>query len=127
LFDQLFAYGHTYDHLYYTMCFIDGLCDDIKPIVLLQRPGDLHISSSLALLQEEVVEPVRKHDFKKLESGYHMKPFSKSPLPLPPPPKADKTLTAPSYEEKRIADSARPPDEKLSALKAFRKAKGLCM
>jgi hypothetical protein len=58
LVDQLVAYGHTKDHLYYTMCFIDGLCEDIKPIVLLQCPGDLHISSFLALLQEDVVEPV---------------------------------------------------------------------
>jgi hypothetical protein len=35
------------------MKFIDGLRDDIKSIILVQRPYDLDIVCALALLQEE--------------------------------------------------------------------------
>jgi hypothetical protein len=45
------------------MRFVDGLRDDIKPIVLLQCPGDLYTASSLALLQEKVTEPMRKFEY----------------------------------------------------------------
>jgi hypothetical protein len=38
LVDQLSAYTSSTDPLYYTLQFIDGLRDDIKPIILVQRP-----------------------------------------------------------------------------------------
>ena len=39
--------------LYYTMRFIDGLRDDIKSVILVQRPSTLDTVCALALLQEE--------------------------------------------------------------------------
>jgi hypothetical protein len=35
------------------MKFIDGLCDDIKSIILVQRPSNLDTACALALLPEE--------------------------------------------------------------------------
>jgi hypothetical protein len=54
LVDQLAAYTSTTDPLYYTLSFIDGLKDDIKSIVLVQRPQDLDTACVLASLQEEL-------------------------------------------------------------------------
>jgi hypothetical protein len=38
LIDQLQAYSHNIDHVYYTTRFIDGLHDEIKHVILVQRP-----------------------------------------------------------------------------------------
>jgi len=59
LIEQLSAYTPNPDTLSYTTRFIDGLCDDIRSVVLVQRPTDLDAACSLALLQEEAVEPTR--------------------------------------------------------------------
>jgi hypothetical protein len=72
LVNQLIAYGHTTNAIYYTMCFIDGLSDEIKLIVLVQRPRDMDTACSLTLLQEEVVEPPCKREYRKPDTGYLM-------------------------------------------------------
>lgn len=54
LVDQLVAYGHSTDPLYYTMRFVDGLCDDIRSAVIIHRPSSIDTACSLTLLQEEV-------------------------------------------------------------------------
>jgi hypothetical protein len=38
------------DPLYYTTRFVDGLRDDIKYFIIVQRPKDLNIACCLALL-----------------------------------------------------------------------------
>ena len=53
LIEQLSAYTPNPDHLSNTIRFIDGLHDDIRAIILVQRPKDLDIACTLALLQEE--------------------------------------------------------------------------
>jgi hypothetical protein len=51
LADQLLAYEHSASHnRYYTARFVDGLKDDIKSVVLVQRPYDLDTACCLALL-----------------------------------------------------------------------------
>jgi hypothetical protein len=51
LIDQLVAYNHVVtDHRYYTTHFVDRLRDDIKVVVLVQRPVDLDTACTLALL-----------------------------------------------------------------------------
>jgi hypothetical protein len=64
LVDQLAAYTSTTDPLYYTLHFIDGLREDIKSIVLVQRPPDLDTACVHAALQEEVGDSCRRRDFK---------------------------------------------------------------
>jgi hypothetical protein len=51
--DQLVAYAHSSDFCYYTTHFVDGLKDEVKVVVLLQRHADLDTAYTLALLQEE--------------------------------------------------------------------------
>jgi hypothetical protein len=50
LIDQLDAYENLPDHRYYTTRFVDGLRDDIRAIILIQRPTDLDTACTLALL-----------------------------------------------------------------------------
>ena len=50
LVDQLIAYEHTTDPMYYTIRFLDGLRDDIRSVVQVQRPSTLDTACSLALL-----------------------------------------------------------------------------
>ena len=57
LVDQLIAYGKTTDPLFYAMCFVDGLRDDIRAAVHMQCPSSMDAACVLALLQEELVDP----------------------------------------------------------------------
>jgi hypothetical protein len=100
LVDQLAAYKSTTDPLYYTLRFIDGLREDIKSVVLVQRPHDLDTACVLAALQEEVGDSFRRRDYKKLESGFSSRNASKGPLPLPAPPVRDRSLASPSVGDR---------------------------
>lgn len=85
LVEQLKAYT-TPDPLYYTTRFIDGLRYDIRCIVMVQRPVDLDAARTLALLQEEALEPGHRHEFKKPDSSIFSKTATiKGALALPPP------------------------------------------
>jgi hypothetical protein len=50
LIDQLQTYSHNIDPIYYTTHFIDGLHEDIKYFIVVQRPKDLNTACCLALL-----------------------------------------------------------------------------
>jgi hypothetical protein len=65
LIEQLFAYTPNPDHLAYTTRFVDGLRDDIRAIILVQRPKDLDSACTLALLQEEAVEPSYRREVRR--------------------------------------------------------------
>ena len=56
LVDSLAAYDSGMDSLYFTTRFVDGLKDDIKASILVQRPLDLDTACVLAKLQEEVTD-----------------------------------------------------------------------
>jgi hypothetical protein len=121
LVDQLAAYTSTTDPMYYTLRFIDGLRDDMKSIVLVQRPQDLDTTFVLATLQEEVGDTPRRRDFKRLESEFHSKPPSKNPLPLPTPPRDKLTLQS-NATDRHSVDVSRattPTDSKAAALRAY--------
>jgi hypothetical protein len=129
LVDQLAAYTSTTDPLYYTLRFIDGLREDIKSIVLVQRPPDLDTACVLAALQEEVGDSSRRRDFKRSDSSYMSKSTSKNPLPLPAPPARDKQGNSLLAEDRRGADSTRTAsslETKAAALRSYRRAMGLC-
>lgn len=59
LVDKLIAYESRTDHLYYTMCFIEGLKHDIKLIIMVQQPQNLDTTYVLALVQEEALDSTR--------------------------------------------------------------------
>jgi hypothetical protein len=50
LIDQLNAYNCSVDPLFYTTKFIDGLLEDIRSVIVVQRPPNLDIVCCLALL-----------------------------------------------------------------------------
>lgn len=113
---QLSACGDVSDPLYFTTRFMDGLRDEVRGVVIMQRPGDLDTTCSLALLQEEVADSSRRRAFPKLESGAWAKSDGKGPFPLPSPP-GDRTGISNSY--KRSVPPSKSMDERLGA-------KGLC-
>jgi hypothetical protein len=115
-------YTPKHNQLYFTMRFIDGLCPDIKCVVLVQRPKNLDTAATLALLQEEVavaspVTPQRPGDWL---SSARSALTVKGTLPLLPPPRQDK---APPTANTR--DSS-PNDAKLSVINSYCQAMGLC-
>jgi hypothetical protein len=123
LVDQLVVYQSVPDPLFFATRFVDGLCSDIRAVVMLQRPLDLDTACSLALLQEEVAPPVGRQDHRKLDFRSWSKQSAPNPLPLPPPPQA----TVPKSEPiPKHFDHSTAVDSKLGALKAYRRARGLC-
>jgi hypothetical protein len=111
------------------MRFIDGLKDEIKPIVLVQRPQDLDTACVLAALQEEAGDSYTRKAYSKSESSYSHKLVYKNPLPLPAPPVRDKPAVPLVSDDKRGVEAAHArssPDAKAAALRAYRRALGLC-
>lgn len=130
LVDQIHAYESTPDPLYFTLRFVDGLRDDLRASVLVQRPSDLDTACLLAQLQEEVLEPVQKKELRKPEFFSPMKYPPKQPHPLPPPPRLDRgaapSVTSPADRRQVDPGRSRSVDDRLSALCAYRRARGLC-
>jgi hypothetical protein len=56
LVDQVTAYEYEANLLYYSTHFVDGLREDIKAMVMIQRPSTFDAACALALVQEEVVD-----------------------------------------------------------------------
>ncbi|MFS9531730.1 hypothetical protein Q6247_26580, partial [Klebsiella pneumoniae] len=77
LVDQLSAYESVPDPVVLCTRFVDGFRDDIRAVVLLHRPVDLDTACTLALLQEEVAEPVKQKEFSKRDPKYWSKPAVK--------------------------------------------------
>ena len=64
------------------MCFVDGLRADIRAAVHMQRPQNLDTAYVLALLQEELVDPMRMKELRCPEPFT----FAKAPVQGPPLP-----------------------------------------
>jgi hypothetical protein len=120
LVDQLAVYDSVPDPMFFATRFVEGLRSDIHAVVMLQRPLDLDSACSLALLQEEVATPSVRPDHRKGDFRTWSKPSAPHPLPLPP--HAVPKVGAP---EKK-SDHSSSVDSKLGALKAYRRARGLC-
>lgn len=125
LVDQLTAYGHVTEPVYYAMCFVDGLNDDIRASVSMHRPSTFDTAASLALLQEDVASKHR--DARRMEFSGGSKGLGKGPHPLPVPPTSADYQGVPVLPDEKKLCEGKSPEEKLAALRAFRKAKGLCM
>jgi hypothetical protein len=50
LVDQLTAYEPDANPLHYEICFVDGLRDDIRSMVMIQRPSTFGFACVLALV-----------------------------------------------------------------------------
>jgi hypothetical protein len=78
---------------------VDGISDDIKSVVMIQRPSTLDTACAPALVQEEAAESSRKREFRPSEPFSH-RTVQKPPLSLPAPPKLDKTPRMTMTEDK---------------------------
>ena len=91
------------------MRFVDGLKDYIRAAIALHRPQNLDIACILAKLQEEVTDPAKKRDFRRVEHPVGPRLYAPRALPLPPPPPR---LALPATEVKPVADAGRRPTPK---------------
>ncbi|XP_066323372.1 uncharacterized protein [Miscanthus floridulus] len=113
LVDQLTAYDSSTNALHYITRFLDGLHLDICTVILVQRPDSLDTTYTLALLQEEATESSWKREFKSWhqKAGYSL------------PPRQD-SLQVGAVDKPLLTH--KPLDKKLTDLKAYRRARGLC-
>jgi hypothetical protein len=115
LIDQLAAYENKPDPLHYVTRFLEGLKPSVRMLVAIQLPPDLDTAYTIALVQEEVGDgytvlnsPIAAVARKAYVSqGQAVKQFD-------------------DHAMVRSNDSARTTDEKINALKNYRRAKGLC-
>lgn len=127
LIDQLKAYNPNIDMIYYTTHFVDGLREDIRAVIVVQRPQNLYTVYTLALLQEEVVEadPAKRKDGRRDLASYP-RPTFKNAHPLPLPPGAGDHNPKPAEAGFTVSENAKTAEDKFRALRAYRRARGLC-
>lgn len=110
--------------------FIDGLREDIRFVVMMQSPVDLDTASSLALLQVEVFGDFMKRNVKKAEFVPLVKHTWKMPQSTFTPTSKNFGSAVPTENTRNSnytrASHRQSSENKLSALMAYRKAKGLC-
>jgi hypothetical protein len=124
LLDQLKAYSNSIDPLYYTKKVVDGLKDEIKQSIIVQRPKDLDTTCCFALLQEE--NTLSMKEVEKFEGGYQVNPYFKGPLPLPLPKPSLQVKQDNIQEEKNkpAVGKCQPIEEKMAALSTYRMVRG---
>jgi hypothetical protein len=125
--DQLVAYESDANPLYYAMRFVDDLKEDIRKVVMIKRPGNLDLACALALVQEEASDSSKRKDYRCAKSYSYR--FASKPTTLSlRPPKYDKPLLQTAGEDRRQLDQQKSEstDDKLKALKQYRRAHGLC-
>lgn len=117
LYDQLTAYEVTPVTVHYVTRFIDGLQPQVRMQVALQQPSDLDAAYELALLHESISN----------SSPSHVQSHRRSVFP----PSVSSVKSAPSRltEDRRSSPESTKQgnsEDKWSALRTYRRAKGLC-
>jgi hypothetical protein len=113
---QLLLYNPHLDEGHFVDEFIAGLKDEIRSAIWLHRPQDLEIAHLLALLQEEEAVPYKKRSYSKHDFREPSRDSGKSKWQSRPNELA-------RAESKRTEGRL---DDKLEALRTFRRSKGLC-
>jgi hypothetical protein len=131
------AHTSAWDPELFPSRFVDGLKDEIRVVVLVHQPKDLDSSISLALLQEEAMEIWKTREPRRAEMPF---PFSKGAHRALPSPASSGDRSTTSFfmprtpatvEDKRGQEAARnaspaTPEDRASALKSYRRSRGLC-
>jgi len=107
---QILLYNNSYDDVFFVNRFLYGLKDDIRAPITLHRPKNVDTASALALLQEQELENAKKLSPKTDTSRAGSRVFTATDKSKPGFHKADKQVV----------------DDKWAAIKAYRKANGLC-
>ena len=125
--DHLNSYSQISDPLYFTQRFIDGLKPEIRAIVIMQSPKDLDTACSLALLQEEMAVPITPKHARGGDWSSSYKPVATARMPLPLPPRSERPAATATTSATVVAGAVpMAGDAKLTALKTYRRALGLC-
>jgi hypothetical protein len=125
LIDNLNAYQSMPDLLFYTLKFVDGLRDDIKVVVMLQRPQDLDTAVVLAQLQEEANTMLKKRDYRWSDASTITRP-TRHPMVQQQNTKNVRQLSLGKPEDKTMGNKSSSTKDRIASLYAYRKAKGLC-
>lgn len=123
LINHLVSYCDSTHPFYFLTRFIEGLRADTRAVIMVQRPADLDTACSIALLQEEVAEgeaysPPRLPEHKYVK--FPARGFSQSQHSTPVTP------TSRAMDSRGIDAARNSAEDKLIALRNYRKAKGLC-
>ncbi|CAN6297623.1 unnamed protein product [Urochloa humidicola] len=116
---RVLVHNKNLDEVFLVQKFLGGLKFSISNAIVLHKPRTIDAALSLALMQEDVLESIRKFNSRGT------KDFSKfTSKPTPPTPQLGSTAP---LEFKPAAEIRPKWDNKLSALQAQRRAQGLCM
>jgi len=131
LVHQLRAHDPSFSSALATSRFIDGLREDIRTVVMIQKPIDLDTASSLALLQEELTITTPRRENKRGDSYQPYKNQVKTPAGMFSAPSPTATSKQPQFsspDEKKHVNSLKlnSTEDILNAIKAYHRAKGLC-
>jgi hypothetical protein len=117
LIDQLTAYEDKPNSLHYVTRFIEGLKPSVRILVAIQLPQDLETAYNIALVHEEVgdgLTPLNSVQAAPRRS------ISSSQFP------ARELDDHRGLESVKPAESVKHPEDKLTALRNYRRAKNLC-
>lgn len=134
LMNQLLSYSDEIHPFYFLTRFIGGLRADLRAAVMVQRPPDLDMACSLALVQEEVHGGTRPEYARVHEQTSRPPPkvqLQAVPLHQPRPALTPAATDHRGVDAARttITESARPAVTETNPLRtlcAYRRARGLC-
>lgn len=127
LYEQLKAYNPNPNKLYFTTRFVDGLREDIRFVIMVAHPQDLDSACTLALLQEGALDQGNCKEFKQSEASlFACTATIKGTLPLPPSPHHP-PAPPDAGDDKRVAPKPASINDKLSSLRQYHRARGLCV
>lgn len=111
---------------------MDGLRDNIRAAVVLHRPSELDTTVSLACLQEEVLETSCKKDHRRYDQSSTGRSSGRAGVQQPLPPNRPTGFPAAAVnkpDDRRGVEAARaaPVEDQLAVLRAYRRAKNLCI
>lgn len=116
--------------VYFVQKFIDGLKDEVRRVVIVQRRQDMDAASSIALLQEEAIEGVKFGMVRKSEGGTYVKSLhktnSQSQLTTTQHSHSNRDAWTTPVDDKKNGDPSRIREDRVSALRTYRRSKGLC-
>lgn len=133
LMHHILAHNPAFDPIYFITQFLDGLKSEIRAVVMLHQPKDLESAFSLATLQEELLEAMPQHEYRRRDGQQHRAPAQRPLLAIGAPP-ARQMLPGPpaAAEDRRALDAANPPDrqgrgdDRVAALRNYHRPRGLC-
>lgn len=127
LIHQLQAHHSSWNPVFFVTQFMDGLRADIRAAVVLHRPQDLDTAVDLACLQEEVLEVLRK-EMRRNDFAGGVRTVARPNSLTSVSTVRQNTSLGNKPDEWRITEESRASmaEDKLSALRAYCRAKGLC-